>query len=143
MSEPEQRIRERAYHLWREAGRPPGRNEQFWFAAEREIENEVPAVGAQASGAIDHPSDGRTPEEPSEMTDPVRKPPRGTEAAKKPPDRAGNVANKRMRSGRAPRTVISPGEGKSPSFGVAPTPSGRGNRPPSRPGHTDPAKDGP
>ena len=36
-SDREQRIRERAYHLWREAGSPEGRDEEFWHQA-REIE---------------------------------------------------------------------------------------------------------
>ena len=29
----EDRIRERAYHLWEANGRPPGRDEEFWHQA--------------------------------------------------------------------------------------------------------------
>jgi hypothetical protein len=31
------RIRARAYELWEEAGRPSGRNVEFWLEAERQI----------------------------------------------------------------------------------------------------------
>jgi hypothetical protein len=32
-------IRERAHQLWESAGRPEGREEEFWFEAERELTN--------------------------------------------------------------------------------------------------------
>jgi len=32
MSEHEDRVRERAYHLWEDAGRPDGRDDEFWHA---------------------------------------------------------------------------------------------------------------
>ncbi|CCD99064.1 DUF2934 domain-containing protein [Bradyrhizobium sp. STM 3809] len=31
------RIRERAHHLWEQAGRPDGREDEFWYQAEQEI----------------------------------------------------------------------------------------------------------
>ena len=31
-------VHERAYDLWRQAGGPEGRSDEFWFAAERELE---------------------------------------------------------------------------------------------------------
>lgn len=37
MTEREQQIRERAHRLWEEAGRPEGRDEEFWERAEQEI----------------------------------------------------------------------------------------------------------
>jgi hypothetical protein len=37
LSEHEQRILERAYHLWEQAGRPEGRDEEFWRQAQDEI----------------------------------------------------------------------------------------------------------
>jgi len=37
MSEQEEDVRRRAYRLWEEAGRPEGRSEEFWLAAEREV----------------------------------------------------------------------------------------------------------
>ncbi len=41
LSEPtEQEIRERAHRLWEQAGRPEGREEEFWHAAEQELRNE-------------------------------------------------------------------------------------------------------
>ena len=36
----EQQIRERARRLWREAGKPEGRNEEFWRRAEQELKRE-------------------------------------------------------------------------------------------------------
>ena len=37
-SDREQQIRERAYDLWEQAGRPDGRHEEFWALAAREIQ---------------------------------------------------------------------------------------------------------
>jgi predicted subunit of tRNA(5-methylaminomethyl-2-thiouridylate) methyltransferase len=50
MSEHEQKILERAYQLWEEAGRPEGRDEEFWRKAQDEI----------AAENIDDDSDGTT-----------------------------------------------------------------------------------
>lgn len=36
----EQRVRTMAYRLWEEAGRPWGREEEFWLAAEQKYEEE-------------------------------------------------------------------------------------------------------
>lgn len=36
----EEKIRERAYLLWEEAGRPDGSGENFWLQAEKQIEEE-------------------------------------------------------------------------------------------------------
>jgi hypothetical protein len=33
-------IRERAYQLWEQVGRPEGRADEFWHAAERELVDE-------------------------------------------------------------------------------------------------------
>jgi len=40
MAEREKRILERAYQLWEEAGRPQGRDQEFWEKAEREMNKE-------------------------------------------------------------------------------------------------------
>lgn len=37
----EQRIRERAYSLWEEDGRPDGREQEYWHRAERLIAAEA------------------------------------------------------------------------------------------------------
>jgi hypothetical protein len=37
----EQRVRERAYALWEQAGRPSGRDAEFWQRARDEIEQEL------------------------------------------------------------------------------------------------------
>lgn len=41
LSEPsEQAIRERAHQLWERAGKPEGREDEFWQAAEQELRNQ-------------------------------------------------------------------------------------------------------
>jgi hypothetical protein len=37
------RLRRRAEELWKKAGRPPGRDDEFWRQAEREIDAEAGA----------------------------------------------------------------------------------------------------
>ena len=37
----EERVRRRAEELWQEAGRPQGRDEEFWHRAEAQIDAEV------------------------------------------------------------------------------------------------------
>jgi len=46
----EDKIRQRAYQLWTDAGQPEGREQEFWYDAERELseEDEV-EVRAEAS----------------------------------------------------------------------------------------------
>jgi hypothetical protein len=45
MTEPEQsfeeRVRRRAYELWEEAGRPPGRADDYWRQARVELEGKA------------------------------------------------------------------------------------------------------
>ncbi|WP_315756247.1 MULTISPECIES: DUF2934 domain-containing protein [unclassified Bradyrhizobium] len=36
-TELQERIRTRAHELWEQAGRPDGRDDEFWYQAEREI----------------------------------------------------------------------------------------------------------
>jgi hypothetical protein len=36
-----EQIMQRAYELWEQAGKPEGREEEFYHEAERELENEV------------------------------------------------------------------------------------------------------
>jgi hypothetical protein len=38
MSGTQELVHERAYDLWQQAGSPEGRSDEFWFAAERELE---------------------------------------------------------------------------------------------------------
>jgi hypothetical protein len=40
MQPDEEDIRTRAYDLWREAGEPEGRDEEYWLLAEQELRNE-------------------------------------------------------------------------------------------------------
>lgn len=51
----ENRIRDRAYQLWQDAGQPEDREQEFWYQAERELgeEDEVD-LSAEAS-ALDLP----------------------------------------------------------------------------------------
>jgi hypothetical protein len=40
MREDQQAIRERAHKLWEQAGKPEGKEDQFWFDAERQLAEE-------------------------------------------------------------------------------------------------------
>ena len=42
MSGIHERVRVRAYELWQQAGAPEGRSDEFWFAAENELEHGEP-----------------------------------------------------------------------------------------------------
>ena len=37
----EEKVRRRAYQLWEDAGRPDGRSDEFWLAAEMDILGKV------------------------------------------------------------------------------------------------------
>ena len=55
----EQRIREKAYELWDEAGQPEGMEQEFWFRAElaiREEEAKLDKTLADTFPASDPPS---------------------------------------------------------------------------------------
>ena len=49
MDDREQRIRDRAYHLWLEEGQPDGRANEYWERAACEIGLEEPEVYAMAN----------------------------------------------------------------------------------------------
>ncbi|HEC68824.1 MAG TPA: DUF2934 domain-containing protein [Candidatus Omnitrophica bacterium] len=38
-------IQDRAYRLWDQAGRPQGRDWEFWFKAEKEVKNRLKKLG--------------------------------------------------------------------------------------------------
>ncbi|WP_426435583.1 DUF2934 domain-containing protein [Bradyrhizobium genosp. P] len=40
----DEQIRQRAHEFWEAAGKPEGRQNQFWFEAERELERPDPAL---------------------------------------------------------------------------------------------------
>lgn len=75
MSDTEQRIRERAFQLWEQAGCPHARSEEFWFAARQEIDSDQPQAGPAGvqddapGGAIDFPPDERSVEEPAQLSE--------------------------------------------------------------------------
>lgn len=48
----EDRIRERAYELWIEAGRPERRSEHFWFAAKREAMADEASYDSAVEGSF-------------------------------------------------------------------------------------------
>jgi hypothetical protein len=54
--EEQERIRQRAYHIWEREGRPEGRHEQHWAQASREI--------AAEGGTSTAPGDSPTPTAP-------------------------------------------------------------------------------
>jgi hypothetical protein len=40
----EDQIRTRAYQLWKAAGKPKGREDEFWYQAEREFVRSDPSI---------------------------------------------------------------------------------------------------
>jgi len=57
MADGDEKVRERAYALWEQAGRPEGRSLEFWFDAIRELEDAVaaplPAQRVVEQGVLD------------------------------------------------------------------------------------------
>ena len=44
----EERIRERAYHIWEASGRPSGRDQEFWHQARQQIAVDERQAGPKA-----------------------------------------------------------------------------------------------
>ena len=58
MSGIQEHVRARAYALWQQAGAPEGRANEFWFAAENELEYGTAAIDGEADTfipAVDEP----------------------------------------------------------------------------------------
>ena len=64
MSDIEQRIRERAFELWEQAGRPHHRGDEFWFAARAQINAESLPSSEAPGDTADFPPNERTLEDP-------------------------------------------------------------------------------
>jgi hypothetical protein len=64
----EEQIRDRAYHLWRQAGEPAGRMDTFWYEAEKMLLAERaakknPGVGRRGFSKLD----GRVAQPPAPL----------------------------------------------------------------------------
>jgi hypothetical protein len=57
MSGIQELVREQAYELWQRAGCPDGRSDEFWFAAEHELEGETATVDGEGTliPSVDEP----------------------------------------------------------------------------------------
>lgn len=64
MSDIEQSIRERAFLLWEQAGRPHHRGDEFWFMAREQIHAESLPSSEAPGDLSDFPPDERTLEDP-------------------------------------------------------------------------------
>ena len=49
------KIRERAYQLWLDAGQPEGREQEFWYDAERELAEEDEVDRSQEASRVGLP----------------------------------------------------------------------------------------
>jgi hypothetical protein len=49
------KIRDRAYQLWDQAGRPEGREQEFWYDAERELAEEEDLDTSAEAAKLDLP----------------------------------------------------------------------------------------
>ncbi|WP_374433275.1 DUF2934 domain-containing protein [Tabrizicola sp.] len=77
MSDFDQQIRERAYQLWEEAGRPDGRAQEFWFHAQADIHTRR-AAEARTAGRTEMrepPDDWDIVDERSDESFPASDPP--------------------------------------------------------------------
>jgi hypothetical protein len=52
MSGIQELVRERAYQLWQRAGGPEGRSDEFWFAAEHELEGKTATADGEAGTLV-------------------------------------------------------------------------------------------
>ncbi|ODT70475.1 MAG: hypothetical protein ABS75_12630 [Pelagibacterium sp. SCN 63-23] len=51
----EQKIRDRAFQLWDQAGQPEGREQEFWYAAELELAEQGEADISEQNAELDTP----------------------------------------------------------------------------------------
>lgn len=51
----EDKIRDRAYQLWDLSGKPEGREQEFWYQAERELAEETEVDTSREAAALDLP----------------------------------------------------------------------------------------
>ena len=49
------KIRDRAYQLWDKAGQPEGREQEFWYEAERELAEEDEVDTSEEASKLDLP----------------------------------------------------------------------------------------
>jgi len=49
------KIRDRAYQLWEKAGQPEGREQDFWYQAERELAEEAEVDSSAEAASLDLP----------------------------------------------------------------------------------------
>jgi hypothetical protein len=57
-------IQTRAYQLWEEAGRPEGRDQEFWHQAERELTEKMQSLEQEI------PTESVVPQSPAENIEP-------------------------------------------------------------------------
>lgn len=51
----QEKIRDRAFQLWDRAGQPDGREQEFWFDAERELAEEDDVDTSEEAAKLDLP----------------------------------------------------------------------------------------
>lgn len=51
----EDKVRDRAYQLWNDAGQPEGREQEFWYQAERELAEEDEVDTSREASVINLP----------------------------------------------------------------------------------------
>lgn len=51
----QEKIRDRAYQLWDRAGQPDGREQEFWYDAERELAEEDAVDTSEEAAKLDMP----------------------------------------------------------------------------------------
>jgi hypothetical protein len=106
----DERIRERAYHLWRESGGQHGREMEYWLQAEREVaesKEDRPGSGfAAAKAKREAPKKAAAASAPRKPAAPKKDPPQGPAAKPKTvkPAAGKTDAAAKPRAVRAPKT---------------------------------------
>jgi hypothetical protein len=79
-SERERRIRELAYELWEQAGKPDGGAEEYWYEAERRLRDESSQGLREEPAGFETAAPGDEPEAPEPSDD---EPTRSARASKR------------------------------------------------------------
>lgn len=101
----EARIRERAYEIWESAGRPEGREQEHWYAAEIQVSQH----GSQSGGASDETLPGSYVAPPLANDDEEPEAPKTSGAAEPALDTSKSpVANRDLEGPRKASTTPRP-----------------------------------
>jgi DUF2934 family protein len=116
-----ERVRQRAYELWEQEGRPDGKEEEHWRRADAEIAcEEAPSAPTTSEELGRAPTVAEQPlsvtgEVPTDSPTPVTPPRRGRSPRAEAADRAVTLGTAALRPGDRPATTDQAAAGQKPS----------------------------